>query len=151
MSAQRLFTQQAELDAMCRSPKEQMVAVLENGDREAAKQKYAGLEDAFLAFHDIYYHWVATIQEFIYECYGHEGLAKAVPLGAVLVEALKLNMSVGEVLNCSKSAKERMTVLIDAGNTEEAKKLYAYLEKGFQDLHDLYREWTSLLLSHGAQ
>jgi hypothetical protein len=147
MTAQRLFSQ-AGLDALCRSPKEQIVAVLESGDKAAAKQKYAELEDAFLAFHDIYYHWVATIQEFIYERYGHDGLAKAAPLGAVLVEALKLNMSVGEVLNCSKSAKGRMAALIDAGNLQEVKKLYAYLEKGFQDLHDLYREWTSLLLSH---
>ena len=119
MAAEGLFTQ-AELGAMCRSPREQMAAALENGDKEAAKKKYAELEEAFLAFHDIYYHWVATAQEFIYERYGHEGLAKAVPLGAVLVEALKLNMSVGEVLNCSKSAQERMTALIDAGKTEGA-------------------------------
>jgi len=88
-------------------------------------------EDAFLAFHDIYYHWVATIQEFIYERYGHDGLAKAAPLGAVLAEALKLDMTVGEVLNCSKSAKDRMAALIDAGTAEAIKKLYAYLEKGF--------------------
>jgi hypothetical protein len=66
--------------------------------KKRPKQKYAELEDAFLAFHDIYYYWVATIQEFIYERYGHDGLAKAAPLGAVLAEALKLNMSVGEVL-----------------------------------------------------
>ncbi len=147
MTAQRLFTQD-ELDAMCRPPKEQMATALENGDQESAKKKYAELEEAFLAFHNIYYHWVATAQEFIYEQYGHEGLAKATPLGTVLVEALKLNMSVGEVLNCSKSAKERMVVLIDAADTEETMKFYIYMEKGFQDLHDLYREWTSLLLSH---
>src|SRR5262249_11724187 len=147
MAAQQLFTQ-AELDALCRAPKEQMAAALESGGKGVAEQKYAELEDAFLAFHDIYYHWVATIQEFIYERYGHDGLAKAAPLGAVLAEALKLNMSVGEVLNCSKSAKDRMAALIAAGNAKEVKKLYAYLEKGFQDLHDLYREWTSLLLSH---
>jgi hypothetical protein len=55
MPAQRLFTQ-TELDAMCRPPREQMLAVLEAGDKEAAKKKYAELEDAFLAFHDIYYH-----------------------------------------------------------------------------------------------
>src|SRR5262245_59345334 len=147
MTAQRLFTQ-AELDALCRSPQEQMAVALASGNKEATKRKYAELEDAFLGFHDIYHHWVATVQEFLYERYGHEALAKAAPLGAVLVEALKLNMSVGEVLNCSRSAKDRMASLIDAGNTEEAKKLYGYMEKGFQDLHDLYREWTSLLLSH---
>lgn len=146
MSAQ-LFSQ-PELDALCRSPREQIMAVLEAGDKEAAKQKYSELEEAFLAFHDIYYHWVATIQEFLYERYGHDGLAKAAPLGAVLMEALQLNMSVGEVLNCSRSAKDRMAALIDGGKMEEAKQLYTYLEKGFQDLHDLYREWTSLLLSH---
>jgi hypothetical protein len=147
MTAQRLFTQ-AELEALCRSPKEQMAVALESGDKEAAKRKYAELEDAFLAFHDIYYHWVATIQEFIYERYGHDALAKAAPLGTVLAETLKLDMSVGEVLNCNKSAKDRVAALIDAGTAEEVKKLYVYLEKGFQDLHDLYREWTSLLLSH---
>lgn len=147
MPTQRLFTQ-TELSDLCRLPKDQMAAVCESGDKEAAKMKYIELENAFLAFHDIYYHWVATIQEFIYEHYGHDGLAKATPLGAVLMEALKLNMSVQEVLDCSQSAKERMTALIDAGNMAEAKKLYAYLEKGFQDLHDLYREWLSLLLSH---
>ncbi|MEW6296847.1 MAG: hypothetical protein AB1671_03790 [Thermodesulfobacteriota bacterium] len=143
----RLFTQ-AELDTMCRPPKEQMMAALEAGDRQAAKNKYAELEAAFLAFHDIYYHWVATIQEFLYERYGHDGLAKAAPLGAVLIEALKLGLSVGEVLNCSQSATERMAALIDAGDVEGAKRLYAYMEKGFRDLHDLYREWTSMLLSH---
>lgn len=147
MTASRLFTH-AELDAMCRAPQEQMAVVLAGGDKEAAKRRYAELEEAFLAFHDIYYHWVATVQEFLYERHGHEGLAKAAPLGAVLVEALKLNMSVGEVLNCSRSAKDRMAALIEAGNAEEVKKFYAYMEKGFQDLHDLYREWTSLLLSH---
>jgi len=147
MEASRLFTR-AELDALCRAPQEQMSVVLAGGEKEAAKRKYADLEEAFLAFHDIYYHWVATVQEFLYERHGHEGLAKAAPLGAVLVEALKLNMSVGEVLNCSRSAKDRMAALIEAGNAEEVKKFYAYMEKGFQDLHDLYREWTSLLLSH---
>jgi hypothetical protein len=147
MTAQRLFTQ-AELDSLCRSPQEQLAVALTSGDKKAAKRKYAELEDAFLAFHDIYYHWVATIQEFLYERYGHDALAKAAPLGAVLAEALKLDMSVGEVLNCSKSAKDRMAALIDTGTAEEVKKLYAYLETGFQDLHDLYREWTSLLLSH---
>ena len=77
-----------------------------------------------------------------------DGLAKAVPIGAILVETLKLKMSVGEVLNCSASAKDRMATLIDAGDMEEVKKVYAYMEKGFQDLHDIYREWASLLLSH---
>lgn len=147
MSAQRLFTHD-ELATLCRPPHEQMLAVLDAGDREAAKKRYSELEAAFLAFHDIYYHWVATIQEFIYERYGHDGLAKAAPLGAVLVEALKLNMSVGEILNCSKSAKDRMAALINAGNIEEAKRFYTYLEKGFRDVHDLYRDWASLLLSH---
>lgn len=145
--SERLFGQE-ELDAICRPPREQMAAALAAGDADAAKQKYAELEDAFLAFHDIYYNWVALGQQFIYEEYGHDGLAKAVPISAVLVEALKLDMSVGEVLNCSKSAKERMNALIDAGNTEETLKYYDYLEKGFRDIHDLYREWTSLLLSH---
>jgi len=147
MTAPRLFTQ-AELDALCRSPQEQMAVALASGDKEATKRKYAELEDAFLGFHDIYHHWVATIQEFIYERYGHDALAKAAPLGAVLAETLKLDMSVGEVLNCSKSAKERMAALIETGTADEVKKLYTYLEKGFQDLHDLYREWVSLLLSH---
>ena len=41
MTAQRLFTQ-AELDIMCCSPKEQMAAVLESGNKGAAKQKYNG-------------------------------------------------------------------------------------------------------------
>lgn len=145
--SERLFSQE-ELDAMCRPPREQMAAILATGDTDTAKQKYAELEDAFLAFHDIYYNWVALGQQFIYEEYGHDGLAKAVPISAVLVEALKLDMSVGEVLNCSKSAKERMNALINAGNVKETLKYYDYLEKGFQDIHDLYREWTSLLLSH---
>jgi len=70
MAASRLFPQ-AELDAMCRAPQEQMALVLAGGDKEAAKHRYAELEDAFLAFHDIYYHWVATIQEFLYERRGH--------------------------------------------------------------------------------
>ena len=143
----RLFTQD-ELDAMCRPPREQMYAALETGDRAEAKAKYAELEESFLAFHDIYHHWVATEQEFIYETHGHEGLAKAAPISAVLAEALKLDMSVGEVLNCSKSAIDRMNALIDKGDVEEVKKLYDYMEKGFRDLHDLYREWVSLLLSH---
>ncbi len=147
MAAERLFTQE-ELDALCRPPREQMEEALRGGDPQAAKKKYAELEDAFLAFHEIYYHWVATIQEFLYEHYGHEGLAKAVPLSEVLVRALKLKPTVGELLNCSRPAKERMAALIDAGNLEEARSLYAYMEKGFRDLHDLYREWTSLLLSH---
>ena len=49
MTTQRLFTQ-AELNALCRPPREQMVVVLETGDKEAARKKYAELEDAFLAF-----------------------------------------------------------------------------------------------------
>ena len=44
--SERLFSQE-ELDALCRSPKEQMAAVLATEDKEAAKQKYAELEDAF--------------------------------------------------------------------------------------------------------
>ena len=145
--SERLFSQE-ELDALCRSPKEQMAAVLATEDKEAAKQKYAELEDAFFAFHDIYHHWVALGQEFIYQEYGHDGLAKAVPISAILVEALKLDMSVGEVLNCSKSVKGRMNTLIDTGDTAEVLKYYDYMERGFRDIHDLYREWTSLLLSH---
>ncbi len=145
--SERLLSQE-ELDALCRSPKEQMVAMLATEDKEAAKQKYADLEDAFFAFHDIYHHWVALGQEFIYQEYGHDGLAKAVPISAILIEALKLDMSVGEVLNCSKSVKERMNTLIDTGDTAEVLKYYDYMEKGFRDIHDLYREWTSLLLSH---
>lgn len=143
----RLFTQ-AELDVLCRPPSEQLAAVLGSGNKDAAKKKYAELEDAFFAFHDIYYHWIATIQEFLHERYGHDGLAKAAPLSAVLIEALQLGMSVDEILHCSQSAKETMAALIEAGDVEEVKQVYLSLEKGFRDLHDLYRDWTSLLLSH---
>jgi hypothetical protein len=47
-----------------------MYTALESAVNGIAKAKYAELEEAFLAFHDIYYHWVATEQEFIYENHG---------------------------------------------------------------------------------
>ena len=146
MDAPRLFTQ-AELDALCLSPRQQMEQALSDGDPRAAKSKYGELEEAFFAFHAIYYQWIASNQEFIFERWGHEALVKAAPIGEVLVAALARRLSVGQVLNCTRYASERMGSLIDAGRRADALDLCAYMEKGIREVHDLYREWTSLLLS----
>lgn len=142
-----MFTQ-PELDAMCRPPREQLALSLAIGDKTAAKQKYAELEEAFLAFHEIYYHWVALEQAFIYQNYGHDGLVKAVSINPVIVAAMKLDISVDELLHGGLSAKAEMNALLDTAGNEEVMRRYDQLEKGFRNIHDLYREWLSLLLSH---
>lgn len=146
MSEIRLCTQ-AELEAMCIPPRKQFATVLESGDKEAAKQKYGELEDAFFGLHIMYQNWVAFLQEFIYSNYGHEGLAGSAPIAEVIMQAIKFGMTIEEADKCSRSAKEEMSVLIDAGKIKEAKDLFKFLEKGWRDYHDLYNSWTTLLLS----
>jgi len=145
--SERLFTQ-AELDALCVPPRDQLSAVLASGDKAAAKIKYGELEDAFRAFHEIYYRWVALEQAFLYENYGHEGLFKAVSISPIVVHAMRLEMTSEELLEGGKSAKAEMSALIDTASLETVMHRYDALERGFRNLHDLYREWLSLLLSH---
>ena len=145
--SERIFTQ-AELDIMCRPPRDQLMAVLASGDKAAAKARYAELEDAFRAFHEIYYRWVALEQAFLYENYGHEGLFKAASINPIVVHAMRLEMTADELLQSDKSAKEEMSALIDTAGIEVVMRRYNELERGFRNLHDLYREWLSLLLSH---
>lgn len=146
MAGQRLCTE-AELAAMARPPGKQLALALESGDKEAAKNKYNELEDAFFGLHIMFQNWIAYIQEFIFKQYGHEGLTKMVPVDEVFMISIKLGVTIEELSRCSKSAKEEMAVLIDAGDIEGAKKLFAFLEKGFRNFHDLYNGWTSLLHS----
>ena len=58
-----------------------MTAAIITDDNEAAKRQYSSLEDAIFALHDISHRWVALKQEYIYQEYGHDGLAKVVPIG----------------------------------------------------------------------
>ncbi|HMM77268.1 MAG TPA: hypothetical protein PJ986_16295 [Gammaproteobacteria bacterium] len=145
--SERMFTQ-AELDALCRPPRDQMLAVLADGDGAAVKAKYAALEDAFLLFHQVYHRWVALEQAFLYERYGHEGLYKAVSINPIALHAMRMEMTPAELLQGSRSAKDEMNGLIDAGDAVAIMRRYDELERGFRNVHDLYREWLSLLLSH---
>lgn len=145
--AERMFTQ-AELDALCRPPRAQFEEVLASGDKVAAQAKYAALEEAFLLFHEIYHRWVALEQAFIFEQWGHEGLYKAVSINPIALHAMRLEMTPDELLQGSKSAQDEMRRLIEAGEVEAVLLRYDALERGFRNVHDLYREWLSLLLSH---
>lgn len=146
MSGQRLCTE-AELEAMARPPALQMKVALESGDREAAKRKYDELEDAFFGLPVMFQNWIAYIQEFILNEYGHDALTRMVPLDEVFMISLKLGVTIEQLSQCSKSHKEEMAALIDAGDVEGAKNRFAFLEQGFRNFHDLYNGWTSLLHS----
>lgn len=143
----RMFSQ-AELDAMSRPPREQLVAALASGDATAAKTRYAALEAAFLLFHDIYRRWVALEQEFIFSNYGHEGLTKAGAIERVVLHGMRLGMTPEELLQGSTPAAEEMAALIDRGDHAAVLRRYDELERGFRNVHDLYREWLSLLLTY---
>lgn len=143
----RMFSQ-AELAALCTPPRDQLLAALATGDKAAAKATYAALEDAFRTFHEIYYRWVALEQAFLYEQYGHEGLFKAVSINPIVVHAMQLGMTSEELLHGGRSVKDEMNALIDTASTDAVMRRYDSLERGFRNLHDLYREWLSLLLSH---
>lgn len=143
----RMFSQ-AELDALCTPPREQLAALVEAGDWLAAKAKYATLEEAFLLFHEIYHRWVALEQAFIYEQWGHEGLYKAVSINPIALQAMRMQMTADELRQGSTSARAEMDALIDTGDATAIMQRYDELERGFRNIHDLYREWLSLLLSH---
>lgn len=143
----RLFTQ-AELNLMCRNGTERVEAALASGDKAHAKEVYADVEKAFREFHEIYTKWVATIFEFLFKHHGHEAMAKAVPLEGMLAGALRMGLSLKEVMTASDSPQRRMEAFIDAGDNAGAKKFYGEVEKACRDLHDFYREWVTASLSH---
>jgi len=147
MAAQRLFTQ-SELDALCLPAAERVFAAIESGDKAHAKAVYTDVENAFREFHEIYQRWTATILEFLYERHGHDAMVRALPLETILAGAFRTGATIEEVLTVSSSPLRRMAELIDAGDKAGGKRFYLDLEKAFRDLHDLYRDWVTSLLSH---
>ena len=147
MPSQRLFTQ-SELDALCLPAADRVFAAIEGADKAHAQAVYTDVENAFREFHEIYHKWAATILEFLYERHGHEAMAKALPLETILAGAFRMGLTTKDVMTVAGSPHTRMAELIAAGDQAGAKKFYLEVEKAFRDLHDLYRDWVTSLMSH---
>lgn len=55
--------------------------------------------------------------------------------------------SEAEIREMEKRTVDRLTEAIDAGNTEKAKQIARRMYNEFLSIHDLYRDWTTAMLS----
>lgn len=129
-------------------PQAQMELALESRDPEVALKIYDNLTGSVRSLiKDIYWPWIATVQEFIYDRYGHEGLTKSVPVAALISDVIRPGANIDKTLS-DDSYGAMIKRLIEAGDIEGAKKLYADQERDFRRTHDFYIDLLTLFLSH---
>jgi len=72
----RIFTQE-ELEELGMKTIDLVIAAIDAGDKEKAKKLSGSLQREFLAMHDLYVDWVASLLTFIYRKYGNAALYNA--------------------------------------------------------------------------
>ncbi len=76
MSKERLFTEE-ELNQLGTPTAELIVAAIDAGDSERAKELAWQLNTEATGFHDAFVHWVTSLLSYIGRCHGDEALHEA--------------------------------------------------------------------------
>jgi len=76
MAKKRYFTE-AELKAMGTRTRDLLDKAIDEGDAEKAKKLCHRMYAEWLAMHDLYVRWVASLLSYVYDNYGDESLQKA--------------------------------------------------------------------------
>ena len=146
--ADRFFTEK-ELDALSRTPRQQVVDCLEAGGAVGPLA-----ESIARSYHDQIggsRSWVAWIFAHIGDHHGHEGLEMAVGTTSRFFGALA---DVGEVVAGAEGLTDDSAALVEemidrAGRDDPGRALAAYdgFENACRIVQDAYRDWLSALLS----
>ena len=135
----------AELQALATAPREQLSAALADGG-EAAVAVFERLDRSYAGFTGGFRAWVATLQAFVLERYGIEGLEAALA-AEPLIEAGQ-RWGIGEPDLGPNAAREAFVSRLQAGDPEGALRVFDDAEARHRRWHDVYRDWVTSWLSH---
>ncbi|MCH2173074.1 hypothetical protein MK489_20030 [Myxococcota bacterium] len=136
-----------ELEELARPPGEQIARALETSEPEALGL-FDRLVGGYQSFIEGFHVWVASIQGFLYERFGPEGLALTATLEARLAAARPTNHQLAAMgANFQRERREFEQQFL-AGETVAAQSVFDSLEARLRGSHDYHLDRVSLYLSH---
>lgn len=144
--AERLFTD-AELGEHARSGAEKVAAAIKTGDAAEAQRVFEHVLAQYRSFHALYHGWAVSLYAFLDARYGHEVARSLTPLEDVLAHTARAGMDLCAVRVLQEGPERRFAEKLSAGDFGGAHELYGRVEEGARDLHDLYRDWVSTILT----
>ncbi len=136
-----------ELAELGRSPRAELVGALADNPYEAV-EVFRRIDRAYRNFIDGFGTWIATVQSFVADHYGTNGLRQVSSADDVYRSVLLHGPTEEDVAEYRLTDRaDRIERLIDRGDHEAAMVCYDALEAGYRRIHDVERDRVASALS----